>query len=114
MKQPCAYSHLSEDVSRVYVPFVGWVGLGVLAKGPQSRLWPWLGEQPGLGLDEDAAADQALELGADVLGVLGRDRQVQGHAEVAGPQGPPEVAGPQGPPEVGEGGQDLLVGRMLW
>ena len=93
------------DVSRVDVPFVDWVGSGVLVKGPQSRLWPWLGEKPGLGFDEDAAADQALELGADVLGVLGRDGQIQGHAE---------AAGPQGPPEVGEGGQDLLVGRMLW
>lgn len=37
----------------------------------------WLGEQSGFGLDEDAAADQVLKLGEDVLGVLGR---VQGSA----------------------------------
>jgi hypothetical protein len=49
-------------------------------------------------------ADQALELGADVLGVLGHDRQVQGHAQ---------VAGPQGTAEVGECGQDLLVGGVI-
>jgi hypothetical protein len=61
-------------------------------------------EQPGLGLDEDAAADQALELGADVLGVLGYDRQVLGDAQ---------VAGSQGAAEVGEGGKDLLVGGVV-
>jgi len=49
-------------------------------------------------------ADQPLELGADVLGVLGRDRQVQGHAQ---------VAGSQGTAQVGEGGEDLLVGGVI-
>jgi hypothetical protein len=58
-------------------------------------LWTRLGEQPGFGLDEDAWADQAFELGADVLGVLGHDRQVQRLAQ---------LAGPQGTAEVGEGG----------
>ena len=67
-----------EDGSRVDVLFVGWVGLGVLAGGLRAGLRVWLGEQSGFGLDEDAAADQSFELGADVLGVLGRDRQVQG------------------------------------
>jgi hypothetical protein len=51
---------LSEDVSRVDVLFVGWVGLAVLAGGLRARLWVWLSEQPGLGLDEDAAADQSF------------------------------------------------------
>lgn len=72
---------------------VAWLALGAR-----------LGEQPGLGLDEDAAADQALEFGADVLGVLGSDRQVQGHAE---------VTGPEGTAKVGECSQDLLVGGVL-
>jgi hypothetical protein len=49
-------------------------------------------------------ADQPLELGADALGVLGHDRQVQGQAQ---------VAGPERPAEVGEGGHDLLVGRVI-
>jgi type IV secretion system protein VirD4 len=93
-------SWLSEDVSRTGVLFVGWVGLGVLAEGLPVWLWVWLGEQSGLGLDEDAAADQAFELGADVLGVLGHDRQVQRLAQ---------VAGPQGTAEIGEGVKDLLV-----
>jgi hypothetical protein len=97
-------TQVSEDVPRVDVLFVGWVGLGVLAGGPRAGLWPWLSEQSGFGLDEDAAADQALELGADVLGVLGRDRQVQGRAQ---------VAGPQGAAEVGEGVKDLLVGGVI-
>jgi hypothetical protein len=47
---------------------------------------------------------RALELGADALGVLGRDRQVQGDAEVSGPE---RAA------EVGEGGHDLLAGRVI-
>jgi hypothetical protein len=47
----------SEDVSRVDVLFVGWVGLGILAGGLRAGLWAWLGEQAGFGLDEDAAAD---------------------------------------------------------
>ena len=46
-----------EDVSRVDVLFVGWVGLGVLAGGLRAGLWTWLSEQSGFGLDEDAAAD---------------------------------------------------------
>ena len=70
----------------------------------RAGLWPWLGEQPGFGLGEDAAAGQPLELGADVLGVLGRARQVQGHAQVAGPQ---RAA------EVGEGVKDLLVSGVI-
>ena len=70
----------------------------------RAGLWAWLREQLGIGLDEDAAADQALELGADVLGVLGHDRQVQGDAQ---------VAGSQGAAEVGEGGKDLLVGGVV-
>ena len=94
----------SEDDSRVDVLFVGWIGLAVLAGELRAGLWVWLGEQSGFGLDEDAAAGQALELGADVLGVLGRDWQVQGHAQ---------VAGPQGTAEVGEGGKDLLVGGVI-
>jgi len=48
-------------------------------------LRPRLGEQSRFRLGEDAAAGQALELGADVLGVLGHDGQVQGLAQVAGP-----------------------------
>jgi len=60
-----------------------------------------LSEQSGFGLDEDAPVGQAFELGADVLGVLGHDRQVQGQAQ---------VAGPQGTAELGERGKDLLVG----
>jgi hypothetical protein len=59
----------------VDVLFVVWVGLGVLAGGLRAGFRVWLSEQSGFGLDEDAAADQALEPGADVLGVLGRDRQ---------------------------------------
>ena len=94
----------SEDVSRVDVPFVVRVGLGALVGGPQAGLGAWLGEQAGFGLGEDAAAGQALELGADALGVLGQDRQVQGQAQ---------VAGPEGPLEVGEGGEDLLVGGVV-
>ena len=80
-----------ERVSRVDVPFIVWAGLGVLVGGLRAGLWVWLSEQPGLGLDEDAVADQAFELGADVLSVLGRDRQVQGQAQVAGPEGAAEV-----------------------
>jgi hypothetical protein len=45
-----------------------------------------------------------FELGADVLGVLRGDRQVQGRAQ---------VAGPQGTAEVGERGQDLLVSGVI-
>jgi hypothetical protein len=63
-----------------------------------------VGEQSRLGLDEDAAAGQSFELGADVLGGLGRDRQVQGRAQ---------VAGAQGAAEVGEGVKDLLAGGVV-
>jgi hypothetical protein len=58
----------SENVSRVDVPFVVRVGLGVLVRGSWARLGAWLAEQAGFGLDEDAAADQAL----DALGLLAR------------------------------------------
>ena len=98
----CCAALVLEDVSGGDVPFVGWVGLGVLVGGPQAGLRAWLGEQAGL--DEDAAADQPLELGADVLGVLGRDRQVQGQAEVAGPERPAQLS---------EGGKDLLAGGVI-
>ena len=93
-----------EDDSRADVLFVGWVGLGVLAGGPRVGLRVWLREQSGFDLGEDAAADQAFEFGADVLGVLGHDRQVQGHAE---------IAGAQGTAQVGERGKDLLVGGVI-
>jgi hypothetical protein len=53
---PLAPTELSEDGSRVDVLFVVWIGSGVLAGGMRAGLWPWLSEQPGLGLDEDAAA----------------------------------------------------------
>ena len=53
---------------------------------------------------EDSAAGQSLELGADVLGVLGHDRQVQGQAQ---------VTGPQGAAELGERGKDLLVSGVI-
>jgi hypothetical protein len=53
--------------------------------GSRSGLWTGLGEQSRLGLDEDVAADQAFELGADVLGVRPNDGQVQGLAQVACP-----------------------------
>jgi hypothetical protein len=49
-------------------------------------------------------ADEPLELGADVLGVLGRDRQVQGLAQ---------VAGAEGAAQVGEGREDLLAGGVI-
>jgi len=49
-----------EDVSRVDVLFVGWVGLGVLAGGLRAGLRVRLSEQSGFGLDEDAAADQSF------------------------------------------------------
>jgi hypothetical protein len=52
--------HLSEDVSRAGVLFAVGVGLGVLVGGPLAGSRSRLGEQPGLGLDEDAAADQAF------------------------------------------------------
>jgi hypothetical protein len=75
-KRLAAWLVTSEDGSRVDVLFVVWVGLGVLVGGLRVGLGAWLGEQPGFGLDEDAAAGQSLEPGADVLGVPGRDRQV--------------------------------------
>ena len=100
----CCAALVLEDVSRGDVSFVGWVWLGVLVGGPQAGLWTWLGEQAGLGVDEDAAAEQSLVLGADVLGVLGRDRQVQGQAEVAGPERPAQLS---------EGGKDLLAGGVI-
>ncbi|MDH6626096.1 hypothetical protein M2271_003913 [Streptomyces sp. LBL] len=48
--------------------------------------------------------DQAFQLGADAFGVLRDDGQVEGLAEVAGTQ---RLSG------VGEGGEDLLVGRVV-
>jgi hypothetical protein len=51
---------VSEDGSRVDVLFVVWAGLAVLAGGLRAGLWVRLSEQSGFGLDEDAAADQAL------------------------------------------------------
>jgi hypothetical protein len=75
----------------------------VLAGESQAGLWAGLGEQAGLGLDQDAAADQAFELRPDALGVLRRDRQVQGGAQVAGPE---RAA------QLGEGAEDLPAGRV--
>ena len=46
----------------------------------------------------------AFELGPDVLGALGRDRQIQGYAQVAGSQGTAQVS---------ERGKDLLVVGMI-
>ena len=83
---------------------VAWVGLGVLVGGSQAGLWAGLGEQAGLGLDQDATADQPFQLRRDALGVLRRDRQVQGGAEVAGPE---RAA------RFGEGVEDLPAGRVL-
>ena len=72
------------------------------ASGSGSRVR--LSKHSGFGLDEDAAAGQAFQLGPDVLGVLGHDRQVQSHAEIAGSQGTVQVS---------EKGKNLLVGGVI-
>lgn len=46
--------------------FAGGVGVDRPVEGSLLGLWARLGEQSRLGLDEDAAAGQAFELGADV------------------------------------------------
>ncbi|MFG1682531.1 hypothetical protein ACGFNP_20355 [Nonomuraea sp. NPDC049269] len=50
---------------------------GGLVRALSAGLGAWLGEQSWLGFDENAPVDQTFELGADVLGVLLRDGQVQ-------------------------------------
>ncbi len=87
----------------------------VLRSGRASRSWPsadyrrGLREQSRFGLAEDAAIDQAPELGGDALGVLGQGRgRVAGHpgASVAG-------APPQG--KCGEADAGLSPGsRVRW
>ncbi|MFI0772437.1 hypothetical protein ACH4TQ_47385 [Streptomyces sp. NPDC021218] len=62
------------------------------------------GEQAGLGLDDESVADQALELGAHALDVLGLAAEVERPAQVAGAS---RRLG------VGEGGEDVLVGRVF-
>ncbi|MBT2487734.1 hypothetical protein J7E96_04120 [Streptomyces sp. ISL-96] len=68
------------------------------------RLGVELSEQAGFGFGEDTPGGQAFQLGPDAFRVLRQDRQGEGRAQVAGPH---RAAG------VGEGGEDLLVGRMV-
>lgn len=80
------------------------VGEGLLVAGTVVPSGGGAGEQAGFGFDEDAAANQAFQFGADAFGVLREDRQVEGLAE---------VAGAHRPARVGQGGEDLLVGRVV-
>jgi hypothetical protein len=61
------------------------------------------GEQAGLGLAQDASADEALELGAHAFDLLRFQPGIEGLAEVPGAEA---VLG------VLEDGQDLPVGRL--
>src|SRR5256885_84401 len=69
--------HRSQRAFRV----VAWVRVVLAGWG---RLWLFVGELAGFGLVEDAELDQALELGADVLDVVGLEAEVEGLAQVAG------------------------------
>jgi hypothetical protein len=63
-----------------------------------------LSEQSWFGLDEDAAAGQAFELGADVLDVVLAQGQVHGRGQATGAQGAADLA---------EDGENLLVGGVV-
>ncbi|MFI6505154.1 hypothetical protein [Nonomuraea typhae] len=64
---------LSEGVARADVSLAAWIGQGMLARSIVVELRTRLGEQAGFGLDDDALAYQAFELGASLLGVLRED-----------------------------------------